>query len=755
MAEQKKVRKARRPATPAEAVAGESGGAGAQAPRAGAEPAGAPPSVDELEELKREFSEKLFELELERSRLEDIGKELAEGREELERQRAELERQRGELERMRTELSAGLEGRERELAARAEALDQRERELEKKAGLVSAGQEALAALQEELKEKERKLKEAEEETRRLQKDVEDARADLHRREEDIRKAREELHRERAAVEQARAELSRLTEELKKREEELREDEAEVGKRREELAQARKDAEEAGARLRGWEERLRRKEEELRALEAHLLSIEEDLRLCPHCGSVDEFEHLTSRAEELRKRGEDVDEVTAALRAARRALRSGDYAASEEAARRAGELLRAKEEERRRRDAMAKIVAAESLVKMLREARADVSAAEGLLSRARQEYERNQLEQASELAERARLSAQELERERFQALDELAAANSVITALKKTGANVLAAEQKRAEAESAMSSGDFKRARLLASETMVMVSEAVQSQDSSSAMTQIKLAEETVEELRGLGLDVAEWERTLNRSRDFLRKLDFKSAEETARWARSKARESLRAYKQAVSALDHCTSVLSTYADAGILLKRADEIAQEARSRLKLGDAEAALNLSRKAERMAREIAERHRGAVLAIKKAAQMIGAERRKGRDVSRAEKLHDLALHQMELGEYANAMKLAGRAVESLTKGGAGVMELCPTCGEAIPEGIKQCPSCAGRSAERATVQKGAGRTGLATKAQPGKGGRKYACPYCGELFEISSPARPITIVCPWCGYDVSVVE
>ncbi|MGQ9583491.1 MAG: hypothetical protein ACUVV6_08290 [Thermoplasmatota archaeon] len=723
--------------------AGSGGGSGGEEEvevvgAAGEEGAG----MDEVLRLKKEFSEKLFELELERSRIDDIGIELAERSEELERQRAALTE---ELERTR-----------RELEERGAAIERQETDLEKKAGLLSAGQEALAALSEELREKERKVREVEEETRRLQKEVEDARKDLHRREEDIRKAREELHNERTALEDARGEAERLARELGRRERELKEGEAEAEKAREQLAQARKEAEEAGARLKGWEERLRRKEEELRALEAHLLSIEEDLKLCPHCGSVDEFEHLTRRCEELRRRGEDVDDLSAEVKAARRALREGDYSASEEHARRAAESLRAKEAERERRDVASRIVAAESLVRMLREARADVSQLETILSRAWEEHGRDRMAPAAELAEKARLAAQELERERFQALDELAACGSVIQALKKSGVNTLAAEQKRAEAEGAMSAGDFKRARALASETMLLVSEAAQTQDSAAAMSQIRLAEETIEEVRGLGLDASEWERTLHRSREFLKKLDFKSAEETARWVRSRARDASRVYKQAVVALDHASSVISTYSDVGLVVKRAEELAEEARAKLKRGEAEPALNLARKAERMAREISERHRGALLAIKKTSAMIRSEKRRGRDVSRGEKLHELAINQLEAGEYANAMKLANKVVESLSTSGSGVMELCPTCGEAIPEGIKECPECARKARERAAESAPEKRKGIASKAQPGsKGGRKYACPYCGELFEIMVTERPITVACPWCENEVSVME
>lgn len=48
------------------------------------------------------------------------------------------------------------------------------------------------------------------------------------------------------------------------------------------------------------------------------------------------------------------------------------------------------------------------------------------------------------------------------------------------------------------------------------------------------------------------------------------------------------------------------------------------------------------------------------------------------------------------------------------------------------------------------------LARKALIGVGGgRRHACPYCDELFEITVPRRPITITCPWCSYEVSVVE
>jgi tetratricopeptide (TPR) repeat protein len=323
-------------------------------------------------------------------------------------------------------------------------------------------------------------------------------------------------------------------------------------------------------------------------------------------------------------------------------------------------------------------------------------------------------------------------------------------------NVLAAEKRREEAERAMASGDFRRARIIASETVVLASEAAQSQDVATAMSQIKLAEETLEELRALGLDASEWDRTVNRSREFLKKLDFKSAEETARWVRQKAREEARMYRQALLTLDHCNSVITTYKDMGLVVRKAEDLKDEARAKLREGDPELALNLAKKAEKMVREISERQKGAQAALKKASNLVRAERRSGKDVTKSEKLYDLAQHQLELGEYANAMKLANKSVEALSASGAAVLELCPTCGEAIPENAPECPSCAERNRRREREQAPAPKEELAQRTRLGvKGGRKYACPYCGDLFEITVPRRPITIACPWCGYEVSVVE
>ena len=141
-----------------------------------------------------------------------------------------------------------------------------------------------------------------------------------------------------------------------------------------------------------------------------------------------------------------------------------------------------------------------------------------------------------------------------------------------------------------------------------------------------------------------------------------------------------------------------------------------------------------------------------------LIRAERKSGKDATRSEKLYDLAQHQLELGEYANAMKLANKSVEALSAPGAPALELCPTCGEAIPENAPECPSCAerNRKKEPAGQPEPAPGSELAQKTKLGsKGGRKYACPYCGDLFEIMVPRRPITITCPWCSYEVSVVE
>jgi tetratricopeptide (TPR) repeat protein len=306
----------------------------------------------------------------------------------------------------------------------------------------------------------------------------------------------------------------------------------------------------------------------------------------------------------------------------------------------------------------------------------------------------------------------------------------------------------------MQAGDFKRARALASETMALASEVAQSQDVAAVMSQVRLAEETLDELRSLGLDVSEWERMVNRSRDFLKKLDFKSAEETARWARQKGRDAGRQYRHSLMAIDHSGSVISTYKDMGLIVKKAEDLQEEAKNRLKEGDADLALNLARKAEKMVREIAERHKGAQAALKKALTTMRVERKTGRDITKGEKLYDLAQHQLELGEYANAMKLATKAAEAITSASVALLELCPTCGEAIPENLPECPSCADKKKlKRDASEKG---SELAQRSKLGsKGGRKYACPYCSELFEITVATRPITVNCPWCGHDVSVVD
>lgn len=736
------------------------------APKPAAPPGGTPPQTpeDDVQRLRRELSERLFELELEKDRMEELGTELAATSEELERRESELKERSGKLEKHETEQAgkagqlkrredelaekAGqIKGREAELSVQAAALKKMEAELGKRHELVSTSTEAMNALGEELRQREHKVKRAEEETARQRQEFEALRKELDNRAEKIAK-------ERAESEQEMSNVEKLVSDIQTREGVLRRSEVDHGKKLEELERARKEAEALDGRLKAQADKLARRAEEVQALEQHLSSIEEEIRLCPHCGAVEEFSHLAQRSEELREKGEDAEELNVEIRQARKALRAGDYENATAHSRRAAELLRHGELERARREVTARIVSAESLVRMLKEVRADVSGMEAALAEAWSHFKGERMDKALEAAERARQQGMAVERERFTALDELVASNSVIAALKKSGVNIHGAEQKRAEAEKAMAAGDFKTARTLAAETVVLASEAAQSQDVATAMSQIKLAEETLDELRALGLDVTEWERMVNRSRDFLKKLDFKSAEETARWARQKGRDAGRQYRQALMALDHSGSVLSTYKDMGLLVRKAEDLQDEAKAKLKDGDPDMAQNLARKAEKMVREIAERHKGAQAALKKAIATIRNERKAGKDVARGEKLYDLAQHQLELGEYANAMKLATKAAEAVTSASVALLELCPTCGEAIPENIPECPSCA----EKKKVRKEAAEKGaeLAQRSKLGsKGGRKYACPYCSELFEIAVPARPITISCPWCGYEVSVVD
>jgi tetratricopeptide (TPR) repeat protein len=393
--------------------------------------------------------------------------------------------------------------------------------------------------------------------------------------------------------------------------------------------------------------------------------------------------------------------------------------------------------------------------MLKEFKGDVSALETKLEEAWAHSRGDRTEQALAAAEEVRQHALAIEQERFLALDELVACNSVLAALKRSGVNinVQGAEQKHAEAEKAMASGEFSRTRALAAETVMLASEAAQSQDVATAMSQIKLAEETLDETRALGLNTDEWERMVNRSRDFLKKLDFKSAEETARWARQKARDAGRQYRQALMALDRSGSVLSTYKDTGLVVTKAEELQDEAKRKLRDMDPDLALNLARKAEKMVREIAERYKGAESALRKAMATMRGERKAGKDVTKGEKLYDHAMHQLELGEYANAMKLATKAAEAITTASVALLELCPTCGEVIPENMSQCPGCSEKRRLKEESDKAAGPV---QRSRPGaKGGRKYACPYCTELFEITTPSRPVTISCPWCKSAVSVVD
>jgi HEPN domain-containing protein len=681
---------------------------------------------DELLRLKAEISRKSLELESERSRLEELGEQLISRAEEL-------------------------EGRHQALDEREQALRTQDADLSKKSELVQASSEALGALSDEINARHKKVLSTESELRSLREEIDRTRADITAREE-------RLSAEHAALVDDQKKAEKLLSDIHYRETSLVQGESDFGRKAEELGRARKEAEELDARLKAHEARIRRKEEEVRALEQHLQSIEEEIRLCPHCGSVEEFQQLARRAQELRARGEETEELNLEIKKARQALSEGFYDTAAEHARRAADLLVKKEHDSDRRDIVSKIMAAEGLAKMLREAHADVNSITAALSESWAAFKADDLRKAAESAEKARREAGVLEQERFQALDALVASNSQLATLKKSGVNVLPAEKKRDEAERAMASGDFRKARMLAAETVSMVSESAQSQEVSTAMSQIKLAEETIEELRSLGLDATEWERTVNRSREFLKKLDFKSAEETARWVRQKSKEAGRLYRQALLTIDHGNSLIATYRDMGLVVRKAEELQEEAKSKLREGDADFATNLAKKAERMVKEISERHKGAQAALRKASALIRTDRKAGKDITRSEKLYDLAQHQLELGEYANAMKLANKAVEALTATGPGALELCPTCGEAIPENAPECPGCAERNRRREQAGKPEPVPGseLAQKTKLGaKGGRKYACPYCGDLFEILVPRRPITITCPWCSYDVSVVE
>ncbi|MBM4248386.1 MAG: hypothetical protein FJ149_02940 [Euryarchaeota archaeon] len=681
---------------------------------------------DELLRLKAELSRRLVTLETEKERLEELGNQLVLRGEELEQRHLALE--------------------EREAAGRR--LDE---DLSKKSELIHASSEALGALADEVRARHKTVLATEEEVRSVREEIERLRTDLSERE---RRFASEL----SALDENRRKVDQMLADLGARDAALKEGENEHGQRSEELVRARREVEELETRLKTHETRLRKKEDEVRALEQHLLSIEDEIRLCPHCGVVDEFQQLARRGQELRSRGEDLEELDLEIKQAHNALREGFYDTATDHARRAADLLVKKERENARRDVVIKVMAAEGLIQILREARADTSVLQAAVDEAWQSFRTDDLKRAETLAEKARREAGALEQERFQALDALVSCNTQIATLKKSGVNVLPAEKKREEAERSMASGDFRRARQLAAEAVAMVSDAAQSQDVSTAMSQIKLAEETIEDLRSLGLDASEWERTLNRSREFLKKLDFKSAEETARWVRQKSKEAGRLYRHALLTIDHCNSVISTYKDMGLVVRKAEELQDEAKGKLRGGDPELATNLARKAERMVKEISERQKGAQAALKKATAAIRADRKAGKDATRIEKLFDLAQHQLELGEYANAMKLANKAVEALSSSGPTALELCPTCGEAIPEGSPDCPNCAERARLRAPVEKPAEPAGqdLAQKTRLGaKGGRKYACPYCGELFEITVDRRPITITCPWCSYEVSVVE
>jgi hypothetical protein len=718
----------------------------------------------ELQRLKKEFSDRLFELELEKNRMEELGSELAARSEELERREGEfvtrasaLDQREGGLaerhshvERREAELSGKatqLKGRESELSLQASALRKMEAELSKRHEMISAGTEAMNALSEELRQKELLVKQWEEDRARTRQELEALRAELDARQE---RTKNEI----AALEQDRKDVERLASDINARDEALHQGESEHQRKGELLEQARKEAEEldAGLKLRSAE--LQKRFDEVRLLEQHLATIEEETRLCPHCGAIEEFAQLAQRSEQLRTKGGDTREINIHIGQARRAVREGDYEKAATSARRAADLIEQGERERQRREVMARIVSSESLARMLSEAHAEVSGMETLLAEARALYNSETMDRALEVAENARQAGLVLERERFHAQDELAACGAVITALKKTGVNLHEAERRKVEADHAMDAGDFKKARTLASETIALASDVAQSQDVAGVMSQVKLADETLDELRSLGLDVTEWERMVNRSRDFLKKLDFKSAEETARWARQKARDAGRQYRHALMAIDRSGSVISTYKDMGLIVRKAEDLQDEAKNRLKEGDADLALNLARKGEKMVREIAERHKGAQAALRKAITTMRVERKSGRDITKGEKLYDLAQHQLELGEYANAMKLATKAAEAVTSASVALLELCPTCGEAIPENIPECPSCA----EKKRLKKDAADKGaeLAQRSRLGsKGGRKYACPYCSELFEITVATRPITINCPWCGHDVSVVD
>jgi hypothetical protein len=714
-------------AVPVEAAAGpESGRPADGEPEPEMHPRLAVKADDELLRLKAELSRKSLLLESEKARLEELGNQLISRGEEL-------------------------DSRHLALDEREQSLGSRDADLAKKSELVHASSEALGALADEIHAKQKNIQATEEEVRAVRGQIETERAALAGREQSLAAERATLAAEQKALEGMHTDIHA-------REAALKQGESDFGRRAEELAKARKEAEELDTRLKAHETRIRKKEEEVRSLEQHLLSIDEEIKLCPHCGSVEEFHQLASRGEELRSRGEDIDELNLEIKQARQALKEGFYDTAAEHARRAADMLVKKEHESDRRDIVSKIMAAEGLAKMLREAKADVGSITAALGESWAAFKVDDLKKAAETAEKARREAGALEQERFQALDALVASNSQLATLKKSGVNVLPAEKKREEAERAMASGDFRKARQLAAETVVMVSEAAQSQDVSTAMSQIKLAEETLDELKSLGLDASEWERTVNRSREFLKKLDFKSAEETARWVRQKSKEAGRLYRQALLTIDHGNSVISTYKDMGLLVRKAEELQDEAKAKLREGDPELANNLAKKAERMVKEISERHKGAQAALRKAATLIRAERKAGKDATRSEKLYDLAQHQLELGEYANAMKLANKAVEALSATGTVALELCPTCGEAIPENAPECPSCAERNRRKEQAEKPAAPSvpDLAQKTKLGaKGGRKYACPYCGDLFEIMVPRRPITITCPWCSYEVSVVE
>jgi len=675
--------------------------------------------------MRIEYAARLKELEDDKKRIEEMGGELASHSEELSKKDDEL----GERER---------------------SMKKRETELAKKEDLIATSSDALSILGEDLREKERKVKAAAEESRKLKRELESIRAEITVTEERQKRDAKEMDEQRKNVE-------RLLAEIQRKEEHLGQSEDEHSRRQDELRKLRSEADEMDVRLKTWNEKLKKKDEDLKALEQHYMSIEDDLQFCPHCGAVDDFARLSRRVEELAGKGENAEELNTELKAARRAIRDGRYKESEAHARKATELILKKELERTHREAASKVIAAESMMRMLRDAKADVASIEGKVADAWNMFRSDNIPKALELAEKAHTDCLSLEQDRFRAMDELVASNAIIAAMKRTGANVAEGEKRRSEAESAMAAGDFKRAAILASEAAALAGDSSQSQEMAGAMSHISLAEETLEELKALGQKVSEWEKHLARCRDSINKSDFKGAEDTAKWVRQRAKEAARGYKQSLMAIDQASSLISAYKDLGIVLKRAEELEEEAKTKLKAGENDAAATLARKCENVARETAERQKGANAALRNANKAIRLDRDAGKDVSRSWKLYDLALHQMELGEYANAMKLATKAAEACSSSTQTAMELCPACGEPLPEGMSRCPQCTEKERKKsARTQTGEKKDEVVRKTKLGaKGGRKYACPYCGDLFDIISPERPLTVTCPWCGYDVSVVD